>query len=266
MPEGDTIYRTATQLAEALADQVLVRGELRHPRLSTVDLAGRRVVGLRSVGKHLFIRFDRDLSLRSHLGMDGAWHLYPTRGRWRRPAFQARAVLATAQRQAVGFSLHEMALVPTPDEDRLVSTLGPDLLAPDWGPDLAAEAVARLGARPERELGLALLDQRVMAGLGNVYKSEVPYLLGVTPWTPVSEVDAARVVELGHELLERNKDRVERCTTGDPRRDRRLWVYGRRRTPCLRCGTPVLVGAQGADVYERVTYFCPVCQAGPRPA
>ncbi|MGQ0841092.1 DNA-formamidopyrimidine glycosylase family protein [Actinokineospora sp.] len=263
MPEGDTVYRTAAILAEALTGHVLTQGELRHPRLSTVDLKGRAVLGLRTVGKHLFLRFDRDLSLRSHLGLDGTWHVYARGARWRRPGHQARAILATPDRQAIGFALHELALVPTAEEDRLVSHLGPDLLDPQWSDEHVAEAVARFTAQPDRELGLALLDQRVVAGVGNVFKAEICFLLGVSPWTAVSEVDAERAVRLSRDLVDRNKMRVDRCTTGDFRRDRRLWVYGRTRPGCLRCGGRVVAGAQGADVRERVAYYCPACQPGP---
>lgn len=256
MPEGDTVFRAAAALTSALDGQRLTRGELRHPRLSTVDLAGRLVVGVRPVGKHLFVRFDRNLSLRSHLGMDGAWQVG---GRWRRPAHQVRAILATAATQAVGFALHEMALVPTDREDTLVGHLGPDLLDLGWGPELAERAARRLGAEPGRALGEALLDQRVMAGLGNVYKSEVCAVLGVTPWTPVSEVDMDRVVEVSRDLIFRNRLRATRCTTGDPRRP--TWVYNQTRNPCLRCGGPI----RRADQAERVTYYCPTCQSGPQP-
>ncbi|MGW5050067.1 DNA-formamidopyrimidine glycosylase family protein [Actinokineospora sp. NPDC004072] len=259
MPEGDTVFRTAAVLAEAMTGQRLVRGELRHPRLSTVDLAGRAVVGVHPVGKHLFIRFDSSVSLRSHLGMDGAWHVGAAGARWRRPAHQVRALLVGSDRQAVGYALHEMALVATADEGRLVAHLGPDLLDPDWGPELAARAAARLRAEPERELGVALLDQRVMAGLGNVYKSEVCAVLRVTPWTPVSDVDADRVVAVSRDLLYRNRLRVTRNTTGDPRNP--TWAYDRTRYPCPRCGGRI----RRADQDNRPTYYCPVCQAGPRP-
>ncbi|WP_026423997.1 DNA-formamidopyrimidine glycosylase family protein [Actinokineospora inagensis] len=263
MPEGDTIFRTAAVLRDALVPHVLTRGELRHPRLSTVDLTGRAVVGVRSVGKHLFIRFSAGLSFRSHLAMDGIWQVTALRARWRRAAHQARAVLLTESRQAIGFLLQEMALVDTADEDRLVAHLGPDLLDPAWGPDHLARAVARLTADPSREIGVALLDQRVMAGVGNVFKAEICFLLGVSPWTPVSDVDAARAVALSRDLLDRNKMVVDRITTGDQRRDRRLWVYGRRGTPCLVCGGEVLVGSQGPDTRERIAYYCPRCQPGP---
>jgi endonuclease-8 len=261
VPEGDSVFLAARRLAEALAGTVLTRGELRHPRLSTVDLSGRTVLGARSVGKHLFLRFDRELSLHHHLGMDGSWRFGPRV----RVDHRARVVLATESTMAVGDSLVQMALVRTADEHTLVSYLGPDLLDPHWSPAHAAEAAERLGREPDREIGLALLDQRLMAGVGNVYKAEVCFLLGVSPWTPVSEVDIPKVVELSRDLLLRNISSHARSTTGDPRRDRRLWVYGRVRTGCLRCGGRVLVANQGSDTRERVTYFCPTCQPGPRP-
>ncbi|HEV2784226.1 MAG TPA: DNA-formamidopyrimidine glycosylase family protein [Actinophytocola sp.] len=261
MPEGDTVFLTARRLTETLAGKVLVRGELRHPRLSTVDLAGRTVLGARSVGKHLFLRFDRDLSLHHHLELDGSWQFGPRA----RVDHRARVVLATGSTTAVGVNLHQLALVPTGDEHRLVAHLGPDLLDPDWSPRHAAEAAERLRREPDREIGLALLDQTVLAGLGNVYKAEICFLLGVSPWAPVSTVDATRVVELGRDLLLRNASGMARSTTGDPRRDRRLWVYGRTRSGCLRCGGRIRVANQGADTRQRITYFCPACQPGPHP-
>ncbi|HEU5470581.1 MAG TPA: DNA-formamidopyrimidine glycosylase family protein [Actinophytocola sp.] len=262
MPEGDTVFLTARRLAAALAGKVLVRGEIRHPRLSTVDFAGRVVRGAGSVGKHLFIRFDRELSLHNHLGMDGSWRLA---GPAARLGHQVRVVLVTADKAAIGVNLHKLALVPTTEEHRLVEHLGPDLLAADWSDAHAAEAARRLSGQPDREIGVALLDQRAMAGVGNVYKAEVCFLLGVSPWTPVSEVDSERAVRLSRELLLRNTATFDRSTTGDTRRDRRLWVYGRARSGCLRCGGPVRVADQGDDARERITYFCPACQPGPHP-
>jgi endonuclease-8 len=262
MPEGDTVYRTARLLADALAGKVLVRGEIRHPRLSTVDLAKRTVLGVRSVGKHLFVRFDRELSLHNHLGLDGSWRFF---GPYPKLNHQARAVLGTGERTAVGLNLHQLALVATPEEHRLVDHLGPDLLDPDWSPEHAAEAADRLRREPDQEIGVALLDQKHLAGIGNVYKAEVCFLLGISPWTPVSEVDIDRAVTLSRDLLLRNAMNPDRNTTGDPRRNRMLWVYGRTRTGCLRCGGRVRSTMQGADLRERVTYYCPTCQPGPRP-
>ncbi|MGH3878710.1 MAG: DNA-formamidopyrimidine glycosylase family protein [Actinophytocola sp.] len=262
MPEGDTVYATARRLTEALGGSTLVKGELRHPRLSTVDLAGRVLLRAISVGKHLFLRFDDELSLHCHLGMDGSWRVYN-----RRPPInhRVRAVLATQERYALGTSLVEMALVATADEKRLVGHLGPDLLAADWSDSTRSEAVRRLTADPTREVGAALLDQRLMAGVGNVYKAELCFLLGVSPWSPVSAVDPDEAVNLARKLLLRNASRPVRNTTGDPRRGRETWVYGRQRTGCLRCGGRVAVADQGEAGRERVTYFCPTCQPGPHP-
>jgi endonuclease-8 len=266
VPEGDTVFLTGRRLDDALAGRVLLRGELRHPRLSTVDLAGRAVLGVRSVGKHLLIRFDDGSSLHSHLRMDGAWQVGRPGQRWRGPGHWVRAVLANAEREAVGFRLHDMALLRTRDEPRLVGHLGPDLLDPAWDEGLVAEAAARLGRQADRELGLALLDQTVMAGVGNLYRAEVCFLLGVSPWVRVSEVDPASAVRLAHDLLSRNAWRPVRSTTGDSRPAHRHWVYDRAGRPCLRCGAPVRSAAQGHGTGERTVYYCPTCQPGPHPA
>lgn len=254
MPEGDTVYATARALTEALGGVTLVSGELRHPRLSTVDFAGRVFREAVSVGKHLFLRFDNELSFHCHLGMDGSWRLYS-----RRPPLnhRTRAILVALQRCAVGQSLVEMALVSTSDEKKLVGHLGPDLLDPNWTDAELAEAVRRLTATPDREVGQTLLDQAVMAGIGNVYKSELCFLLGVSPWSPVSAVDPERAVQLARKLLLHNALRPNRTTTGDPRRP--LWVYGQHRHACRRCGEQVRVTRQDT----RVTYYCPRCQPGP---
>ncbi|HEX2130332.1 MAG TPA: DNA-formamidopyrimidine glycosylase family protein [Actinophytocola sp.] len=259
MPEGDTVHRTASRLTEALGGQVLRRAELRHPRLAAADLTGRVFDRARSVGKHLFLRFGGEVSLHCHLGMDGSWRIHDPRrrapvGHW------TRVLLETADRLALGQKLLELALVRTPEERTLVAHLGPDLLDPDWSADHEAEAVRRLTEDPSRELGLALLDQTVLAGVGNVYKAEVCFLLGVSPWTRVSEVDAQEAVALSRKLLLDNATRANRVTTGDPRRGRELWVYGRERTGCLRCGGRIVVGTQGGAGRERVAPYCPHCQ------
>jgi endonuclease VIII len=255
VPEGDTVHATAARLTTALGGVTLSRFELRHPRLSTVDFTGRVFVRAVSVGKHLFLRFDNEVSFHCHLGMDGSWRVYSGRA----PVnHRTRAVLGAPQRLALGQSLVEMALVSTADEKKLVAHLGPDLLAEDWSDEHLAEAVRRLSAVPSRELGVALLDQAVMAGVGNVYKSELCFLLGVSPWSPVSAIDPVQTVELARKLLLRNALRPIRNTTGDPRRGRDLWVYGAQRRGCLRCGGRITVTQQDT----RVTYHCPRCQPG----
>jgi endonuclease-8 len=253
MPEGDTVYLTGQRLAKALAGKMLRRGELRHPRLSTVDLKGRTVLNVRTYGKHIFVRFDRDLSLHNHLRMDGAWRIHQSGERWRVQAHHVRAILANDDYEALGVRLHDMELLRTDQEDKRIAHLGPDLLGPGWD---AERAVKALSARPDREIGIALLDQTVMAGVGNVYKAEVCFLLGVSPWTKVSEVDTGRAVELSHELLQRNAAQPIRNTTG--LRTRRLWVYEQR--VCHRCGGRIKVADQGEGLDIRKTWFCPACQ------
>ncbi|MGC1732059.1 MAG: DNA-formamidopyrimidine glycosylase family protein [Pseudonocardiaceae bacterium] len=260
MPEGDTVYLAAKRMTAALGGQRLNRGELRHPRLAEHDLSGRTVLGVHSVGKHLFTRFDDGRSLHTHFRMDGSWHLYQPGQRWRRPGHQARAVLTTQDRVAVGFLLHDMALLATRDEHRLVGHLGPDLLDPDWDDNDAAIAAQRLREQPTAELGLTLLDQRIMAGIGNLYKTEMCFLLGVPPWVPVDDIDADAVVALARRLLLSNADRPEQSTTGELTRGKQHWVYERGGRPCRRCGERVIRCVQGVDVYARNTYYCPRCQ------
>ncbi|MFJ1765554.1 DNA-formamidopyrimidine glycosylase family protein [Amycolatopsis sp. NPDC088138] len=265
MPEGDTVFLAGKRFAQALAGKTLLRGQFRVPQLATVDLAGRDVLGVGTVGKHLFTRFSGDLTLHSHLKLDGSWDVYPAGAKWRKPGHHARVVLTAADVQVIGFRVHDLQLLPTAKEHDLVAHLGPDLLDPQWTDEHQARAAAALAADPDRELGLALLDQRVMAGIGNLYKCEMCYLLGVTPWTPVSEVDAATTVMLGRKLLIANAWRFEQCTTNDLTRGRHTWVYARERRGCLHCGGRVLVRTQGHDVQRRPTWFCPKCQSGPAP-
>ena len=259
------MFLVGKHLDRALAGKTLLRGEFRVPQLATVDLAGREVLGVGTVGKHLFIRFSDDLSLHSHLMMDGMWDVNARGARWHGPAHHARVILTAADVQVIGFRVHDLKLVPTPKEHDLVAHLGPDLLDPQWTDEHAARAAPALAADPARELGLALLDQRVMAGVGNLYKCEICFLLGVTPWTPVSEVDPAKAVALGRKLLKANAWRTSQTTTGDLRRGREHWVYERTKQGCFRCGGRLQVASQGAGHQARPTWFCPKCQSGPAP-
>ncbi|WP_405745205.1 DNA glycosylase [Streptomyces sp. NBC_01525] len=264
MPEGDTVWRVARQLHEALAGEELIRCELRVPRLATADLSGRTVREVVPRGKHLLLRVEGGLTLHSHLRMDGAWRIHTPGERWRGgPAHQIRAVLGTAHRTAVGYRLPVLELIPTADEARVVGHLGPDPLGPDWDPE---EALRRLLTTPERPLGEALLDQRNLAGIGNVYRCELCFVLGASPWLPVGQFpDPARAPALARRLLEANKNHPARRTVPGARPDRRLWVHGRADRPCHRCGTLVRHRAQGPTADERVTYWCPTCQPGPTP-
>ena len=148
----------------------------------------------------------------------------------------------------------------------MVGHLGPDLLDDGWDADLLAEAVRRLGARPDREVRLALLDQTLVAGLGNLYTNELCFLRGLSPWLPVGEVRGGGLeplVALGRRLLLANRDAAAQVTTGDARRGRQHWVFERTRQPCRRCGTPIRSAEQGEAPRRRLTYWCPSCQPGP---
>lgn len=261
MPEGDTVWRTARTLDKALTGKVLLTTDFRVPALATVDLRGQAVEQTLARGKHLLTRIGTDHTLHTHLKMEGSWHLYKPESRWRRPTHEARVVLRTEDWTAVGFALGVVELVARADEDKVVGHLGPDLLGPDWDED---EALRRLLADPARPVGDAILDQRNLAGIGNMYKAELCFLAGVSPWLPVGEVtDLPRLVRRAKQVLEANKERVEQTTTGDLRRGRQLWVYRRDKQPCRRCRTPIQVRMQGPDTQERATYWCPVCQPAP---
>ena len=202
------------------------------------------------------------MTLHTHFRMDGSWHLYrPGERRRGGPDWQMRVLLATADWQAVGYRLPVVELVPRAREVDVVGHLGPDLLGPDWDP---AEAVRRLAADPDRAVGEALLDQRNLAGIGNLYKNELCFLAGANPRLPVSEVaDLLRLVRRARTALEANKNRVEQTLTGDTRRGRQTWVYRRDKQPCRRCGTRIRVDMQGPETQERATYWCPACQPDP---
>jgi endonuclease-8 len=264
MPEGDTVLHAAARLQQALAGERLLATDFRVPRFATADLAGQTVREVAARGKHLLLRTDAGVTLHSHLKMEGAWHLYRPGERWRGPDFQVRVVLRTAPWVAVGFRLGVCELLPTAREQEVLGHLGPDVLGPDWD---AAEAVRRLLADPDRAVGTALLDQRVMAGPGNIYKCEVCFLRGVDPWTPVGQVDdLPGMVDLLTRLMEANRASGRQVTTGDTRPGRTHWVAGRHGKPCRRCGTRIRKAEQESYDADRVTWWCPTCQPGPGPA
>lgn len=263
MPEGDTVWNTARVLQRALVGGRLTGSDFRVPQLATVDLAGWTVVESASRGKHLLLRLrdpdgERQLTLHSHLRMAGAWRAYAPGERWAaRPAHLIRVVLRTADAVAVGYHLHDLALTSTAGEDALVGHLGPDLLGADWDP---AEAVRRLAAHPTASIAEALLDQRNLAGIGNLHRAETLFLRGVWPWTPVADVpNLPGIVGLAQRLVAANRGRWTQTTTGSLRKGRTSYVYGRRGLPCRRCGTAIQQAEQG----ERVAYWCPRCQPGP---
>ena len=220
MPEGDAVLRTARRLDRALQRRLLTRTDFRVPQLATVDLGGEQHHGTRSRGKHLLTRIG-DLTLHTHLKMEGTWRVIETGARWPRPAHQARVVLTAAHVTAIGFQLGLVELWPTAEEDERLAHLGPDLLGPDWDP---AEARRRLCSAEQRDRPLfeALRDQRNLAGIGTIYAAETAFLSGIHPLTAVGAVpDLTRMLERTREML-----RAEWSMS------RRLWVYGRHRQPC----------------------------------
>lgn len=256
MPEGDTVFRTARNLHDALAGGEVTRFDIRVPGSATADLTGERVHEVVPRGKHLLIRVGAH-TLHSHLKMEGEWHVYRPGGRWRKPAFQARAIVGTARAEAVGFELAMVEVLPTADEDRIVGHLGPDALSPDWD---AAEAARRLRT-DDRAVHVALLDQRNVAGFGNVYANELLFVRGILPTTPASQVDAAGLLETGARMILLNRDRSGRTFTGDNRPGQRMWVYRREGKPCRRCGTLIRAAQLGASATsERNVFWCPSCQ------
>ena len=252
------MWNTAQRLHAALAGQVLTRSDFRVPRYATVNLVGQTVTEAVARGKHLLIRTDRGLTVHTHLKMEGAWRIQPAGERPLRDSHRLRLLLANSGWVAAGYQLGITEVLPTSREDQVVGHLGPDLLGPDWD---AAAAVARLARSPDRPIGEALLDQRNLAGAGVIFATEMLFLRGIEPWRPVGEVDdLTALVELGHRLLDANKERPGHVTTGDARPGRQNWVYGRAGRPCRRCGTPIRRGEAGPPGQERLRFWCPNCQ------
>jgi endonuclease VIII len=250
MPEGDTVWHTAAVLRQHLLGGTLIRCDIRVPRFATVDLTGQVVDEVVSRGKHLFIRVGW-ASVHSHLKMDGSWRVG---NRGLRADHRARIILETETVRAVGVDLGVLEILERDQDGDAVAHLGPDLLGEDWDP---RRATANLTARPDRPIADALLDQRVLAGVGNVYCNELCYVTGHLPTAPVSALaDPHRLVSRARDMLWINRFRWNRCTTGDTRAGRQLWVYGRAGQSCRRCGTPINYDDSG----ERVTYWCPSCQ------
>jgi endonuclease VIII len=273
MPEGDTIFRAARTLHRALAGKTVVRFETVLPQLSRVDddapIAGRTVERVRSVGKHLLVEFSGDLVLRTHMRMNGSWHVYRPGERWQRPRSSMRVAVETGDFQAVAFDVPvaEFRTARELERDPAVAGLGPDVLGGGFDED---EAVRRLRERGAIGIGDALLDQRALAGIGNVFKSEVCFAERVHPFTPVGALDdetLRRLVRtarrfLGMNVLESSGagmvtvNGLRRTTRrGDPSAS--LWVYGRAGEPCRVCGERIVVERRGLQA--RSTYFCPRC-------
>ena len=257
MPEGDVVWRTARALDEALTGRALTRSDFRVPRYATTDLTRRTVTETVSRGKHLLTRVEGDITVHTHLKMEGSWRVRPASGFQLRD-YRIRLILANEHWEAIGHSLGIVEVIRTSREAEAVGHLGPDLLAPDWAVD---EAVRRLSAYPGRTIGEALLDQGNVAGLGTIYRAETLFLRGVNPWQLVGDVsDLAGLLELASRLLNANKERPGTITTGVNARGARMWVYGRAGRPCRRCGTLIKKANLGPAIEERLAVWCPHCQ------
>jgi endonuclease-8 len=268
MPEGDTIFRAARALHRALAGRTVTGFESVFPHLTRIDvdrpLRGRTIERVASRGKHLLMVFSGDLVLRTHMRMNGSWHIYRPGERWQRPRHDMRIVIRTDSFEAVAFSVPVAMFYTEAELERepAVRELGPDPLAADFD---AGEAVRRILERAGVEIADALLDQRAIAGLGNVLKSEVLFACRVNPFARVGDLapgDVATLVERAGRLMRVSAVSGVRQTTGRDNPAARLWVYGRAGQPCRRCGTPVSRAKQGPDA--RSTYWCPRCQSGSR--
>jgi endonuclease VIII len=268
VPEGDTIARTAKRLAGALTGKVVVRFELRRdPRGRRGPQPGTLVERVSPEGKHLLIHFDDGHVLHTHMQMTGAWHVYEPGTRWRKPGHQARVVIEVAGAEAVCFNAPVVELRSSRDRRpassalRSLERIGPDLCAPaiDW-----EQVAARLAAtEPASSLADALLDQRIAAGIGNVYKSEVCWAHSVHPFAPLGSLGPDAQLALwrtAREQLLANVDRARRVTY-----DGGLAVYGRTGRPCPRCRTRIVSEMHGLELPRR-TYWCPSCQPAHQPA
>src|SRR5918999_572597 len=258
MPEGDTIHSAARRVRAVLVDKEIEEIETpqaRHARDRWPErLAGRSVRRVDARGKHLFVRFEGDLTLHSHLRMTGLWGVYRRGERWRRSARRAWLVIRTDQHEVVEFDGPVLELLTDSRTrfDRRLAALGPDLLAPDFD---ERRFLDRLREDDQtRGLGDALLDQRNLAGVGNVWKSEGCFRARLDPWRPLGRVGDDEALAVVREIRRRMQASVE--LGGHPRD---IQVYDRAGRPCPRCGGPIQARGQGDD--NRTTYWCPACQA-----
>ena len=280
MPEGDTIFRAARTLNLALAGKPVTRFTSVYPALTRIDedapIAGRIITSVEARGKHLLMHFgetpglkSRPTTLRTHLRMHGSWHIYRPGETWQRPRGEARIVIETADFVAVGFNIPVAEFLDASQAKRQedLRRIGPDLLGETFDED---EALRRLRERGAQGIAEALLNQRVVAGIGNVYKSETLFLEGVHPETRAARVDEPALRALlrtARKLLKANvmdstseivTYRGLRRTTGRTDPAERLWVYGRGGKPCRKCGTAISYKKTGLDA--RGTYWCARCQ------
>jgi endonuclease-8 len=267
VPEGDTIHRTAVVLRRVLAGHVVTGFEIAHPKVSAAagreEIVGTTVTKVESNGKHLFIHFDTpsEVVLHTHMKMSGTWHIYRPGERWWEPESEARVVIRTETVVAPCFhppivellTARELGLHP------IVSALGPDIIRDEFDMD---EALRRLRVLPDRDVATALLDQKVISGIGNVYKVEALFLGRTSPWARVRDLDDEKLREIvGHArtLIRLNRDGGQRRTHFSLKHDELMWVDERAGFPCYECGTTVEQGWHPGDDIRK-SWYCPKCQ------
>ena len=270
MPEGDTIFRTSRTLHRALAGRIVVRFESVYPALTRVDhdrpLRGRTVESVASRGKHVLMTFSGDLILHTHMRMNGSWYIYRADERWQRPRRDMRLLVETDAYVAVGFNVPTAEFLSASELKRhpAIRLLGPDLADPSFD---RAEVLRRIREHAADAAHEVLLNQRVLAGVGNVLKSEVLFVSGIDPFARAGTLGIDRVerlLDVAVALMRMNVAdttsavRLGRTTTRSLNPAARLWVYGREGEPCRKCGARILSKAAGLDA--RLTYWCPDCQ------
>jgi len=259
VPEGDTLFRTAAGLRPHLVGRTVSAARTGGPGAvpQVHRIVGHEITSVEALGKNLLIRFDNGLEIRTHLRMNGSWHRYRPGERWRRPVARARLVLEVPGAVAVCFDAPVVELLEQRAETLHPSLgqLGPDLLSPDFD---GAEALRRLRdpSRADLEIGVALLDQRALAGIGNIWKNETLWAERVSPFSEVRDLDDDTLTR----LIETARRSLRASANADPMSGARS-VYGRTGRPCPRCRTPIRSIQQGSGL-PRTTYWCPVCQAG----
>jgi endonuclease-8 len=278
MPEGDTIYRAARALQKAIGGKVVTAFDTGLAKLASTNddapLVGRTIEKVEARGKWCMIFFSDDLILVTHMLMSGSWHIYKTGEKWWMPRSKMRVALSTADYQAVAFNvpIAEFHTARSLERNSQVPKLGPDILHDEFSIEAGVQALRnRAATNPTDEIAVVLLNQRVVAGLGNVYKSEVAFAAGVNPFRPMSSItdrEMTTMIEASHKYMKANVldgsgDGIvtysgNRRTTHSMNSSDRLWVYGRRGQECRRCGALILSRKQGEQA--RSTYWCPNCQ------
>lgn len=263
MPEGDTIFRTATSLRRWIGGRTVTAARATVAGVAAARLVGRRIDAVDAQGKHLLIRFSGGVILHTHMRMTGSWHVYPAGERWRKSPRQAKVVLEAGDRIAVCFNAPVVELLAASDErgHPSLSRLGPDVLVPGSLDPATVRARARSRAATSPTAGELLLDQQVVAGIGNIYRCESLFLCRVAPRQPSASLDDSSIDELvatASRLMTRNAtggSPIARSFDGPPEQ---TWVYRRAGRPCRRCGTAIRSESLGHQA--RTVYWCPACQ------